>query len=127
MKNSNNLEKTLRNLGSEKTPHRIDQVTEEVLSEFRKSLTKPKTTTNWRIIMNNRITKLATAAVIIIVAGFGIYFVNESVTPAYAIEQTIEANHTIRTIHMRIWHGAESDEGDEFTDCWIRYNGSGLV
>jgi hypothetical protein len=45
----------------------------------------------WRIIMKNKMTKLSAAAVIIIAAILSITILEKSVTPAYAIEQTIEA------------------------------------
>jgi len=54
----------------------------------------------WRIIMKSRITKLATAAVIIIAVALSISFLEESVTPAYAIEQTIKALQNVTTVHV---------------------------
>ncbi len=53
----------------------------------------------WRKIMNSKITKLATAAAIIVIAVLSITFLDKSVTPAYAIEQTIEAMRSINSIH----------------------------
>lgn len=55
----------------------------------------------WRIIMKSRITKLATAGVIIIAVMLGLTTILEQgATPAYAIEQTIEAMQDITTVHM---------------------------
>lgn len=54
----------------------------------------------WRIIMKNGITKYAAAAVIVIAVLLSITFLDKSVTPAYAIEQTIEALSSIRFIHL---------------------------
>lgn len=86
--------------------------------------TKPN---SWRIIMKNPITKLAAAAVIIIAAVFSISLLDNSVTTAYALEQSIEANHTIKTIHLRIFEDAESIEKNEFTECWMKYDDAGLL
>ena len=52
------------------------------------------------IITKSRITKLAAAAVIIIIVGTGVDFLDKSVSPAYAIEQTIEALRGVSTVHV---------------------------
>ena len=54
----------------------------------------------WRLIMKNRTTKLATAAVIILIAVFGITVLDKSVSPAYAIEQTIEAFKKVNSVYV---------------------------
>jgi hypothetical protein len=54
----------------------------------------------WRIIMKSSITKLAVAAVLLIAAVISITFLNKSATPAYAIEQTIEALRNFGAVHM---------------------------
>ena len=47
-------------------------------------------------------TKLATAAAIIVaVVILWVTVLNKSSTPAYALEQTIQANHSVRTIHIK--------------------------
>ena len=51
------------------------------------------------IIPKSRITKLAAAAVIIIIVGTGVVLLDKSVSPAYAIEQTIEALRGVSTVH----------------------------
>jgi hypothetical protein len=81
----------------------------------------------WRITMKSPITKLAATTVIIITVLFLITFFDKTVTPAYALEQTIEANHAIKTIHLRIFWGAESIENNEFSDYWIKYNDAGKL
>lgn len=52
----------------------------------------------WRIIMNSKITKLATVAVVIIAVVVGVTLIDRSTTPAYAIEQTIEAMRSINSV-----------------------------
>ncbi|MBL7152966.1 MAG: hypothetical protein ISS79_04570 [Phycisphaerae bacterium] len=74
--------------------------------------------------MRSPLTKSAAAAVIIVAALLSITFFYKAATPAYALEQTIKANHTIETIHLRISNGEESDE---FVDCWAKYDEAGLV
>ena len=55
----------------------------------------------WRSIMRSKITKLATAAVIILAVVVSITFLNKSVTPAYSLDQTIEAYRGLRYIHVK--------------------------
>ncbi len=55
------------------------------------------------IIMRSKLTKLAAAAAILLAIGIGATFLMDgAATPAYAIEQTIEANLGVRSIHIRI-------------------------
>ncbi len=52
-----------------------------------------------RTIMKNRMTKLSTAAAIILIAVFGVTLLDKAATPAWAIEQSIEAMKNYRGIH----------------------------
>jgi len=81
----------------------------------------------WRTIMKSPISKLIAAAVVIIAALPLMFFFTRGATPAYALEQTIEANHTIKTIHLRIVENGQHVEHNEFSDCWIKYDDAGLV
>lgn len=76
-----------------------------------------------RIIMKSKVTKFATAAAIIAIVALSITLLEKSVTPAYAITQTIEANHTVRYIHIRDFKAGE-DEPKEF---WVEFYEGGQV
>ena len=71
----------------------------------------------WRIIMKSPIAKLSTAAVIIVAVVLTIVFMEKTVTPAYSVEQTLEAMQDLRTMYMvcKDW------SGDEF-EMWIELN-----
>jgi len=97
------------------------------LSDALKALEKSKTPTPadtqpkfWRIIMNKPITKLAAAAIIIIAVALSITILDKSVTPAYAIEQTIEALQNTRIVYMlcRDWDGKKFE-------MWMSLNAEG--
>ncbi|MHC4444087.1 MAG: hypothetical protein ACYTBZ_07560 [Planctomycetota bacterium] len=61
--------------------------------------------------MNNPITKYAAAAVIIIAAvALSTTFLSKAATSAYAIEQTIQANHSVRFLHIKTFIAKESAE-----------------
>ena len=70
--------------------------------------------------------KFAAAAVIIVAVVISIAVLEKSPMPAYALEQTIQANHSVRTIHIKkftpqaeqpeeFW--AEFDENGELARC----------
>ena len=76
--------------------------------------------------MKSKITKLAAAAVIIIAVMIGINQLGGSidiVTPAYAIEQTIQASHSVRYLHIRN-SVVSQDEPMEF---WVEFDAAGQL
>ncbi len=77
--------------------------------------------------MKNPITKLAATAVIIITAVFLMIFFEKAAAPAYALEQTIEANHAIKTVHLRMFEKGQSIENNEFSDYWVKYDNAGKL
>ena len=96
-----------------------DQLEQDLLNAFAKK--PPRQTILWRKIMKTRITKLATAAAIILIAVLGITFLDKSTSPAYAIEQTIQASHSIRYIHTKsFWPPHE-----EPMEAWIEFDATG--
>jgi outer membrane lipoprotein-sorting protein len=94
------LENLSRAIGSDEmllknVMNRID--TED--AESRRSRNLKNKLTLRRFIMN-RFTKLTAAAVIIIAVVLTITFLDKSVTPAYAIEQTIEAFKNVNSVYV---------------------------
>ena len=75
------------------------------------------------IIMKSPITKLAVAAMIIIAVMVSITVLDKSVAPAYAIEQTIQASHSVRYLHIKDFK-SEEDEPKEF---WVEFDEQGQV
>ncbi len=76
-----------------------------------------------RIIMKSPITKLAVAAaVIIITIVFLMTFFEKASAPAYALEQTIKANHSIKTVHLRKFEKGQNIGHDEHSDYWLKYS-----
>ena len=71
----------------------------------------------WRIIMKSKITKFATAIVIIGVVIFGITLFDKTTTPAYAFEQTLEAFRDVNSIHL--WG---RDMRDNDFEMWVQLN-----
>ena len=79
----------------------------------------PRQTNLWRTIMKNQITKYAAAAVIIAIAAVGIIITDKLATPAWAIEQSIDALRKFNAIHfsgtMLDEHGSETS-----FEAWVR-------
>ncbi|MHC4560850.1 MAG: zf-HC2 domain-containing protein [Planctomycetota bacterium] len=77
----------------------------------------------WRIIMKSRITKFATAAAVILIAVLGITFLEKSAPTAYAIEQTIQASHSVRYLHTKSF----IEPNDEPMEFWIEFDARGQL
>jgi hypothetical protein len=71
--------------------------------------------------LRSRIAKMA-AAVIVIAVVLSIIFLDRSTTIVYAIEQTIEANRTMRYLHLRYFDSSHNDVAKE---CWLEFDESG--
>jgi len=77
----------------------------------------------FRSFIMNRFTKFAAAAVIIIAVVFSINILDKSVPTAYALEQTIQANHTVRYIHVKAFEPSH----EEPTEFWVEFDDYGSI
>ena len=77
----------------------------------------------WRVIMKSPVTKLAAAAVIIIAVVLSISVWDKSIPTAYALGQTLQANHATRYLHIKSFKVNE-EEPKEF---WIEFYEDGQV
>jgi len=75
----------------------------------------------WRIIMKKPITKMAAVAAVILIIVFGVTFLDKAVTPAWAIEQTIELLRKFNGMHVT--GTMLNEEGKEVSfEAWARAN-----
>lgn len=124
MKKINNLERSLENLRLKTSPatdQRILSDASDALAQSSQRYSDSKQTSSRRTIMKKHWPKLAAAAVIIVAVVASITVLQESSTPAYALEQTIQANHSVRTIHIRDFP-AGAERPKEF---WAEFGDSG--
>ena len=102
------FENLVRDIRFDDTPdynHR-DKLEQDLLSALnRQSRNKPTTLKIWRIIMKSQITKLATAAMIIVAVAVLLTVLNNTTSTAWAIEQSIEALSKYNAI---LFEGSES-------------------
>ena len=106
MKSTKDIEQSIRKLtveSGDRIHNRILGKLLLVLGRSEKSTVEQKNI--WRIIMNSKITKFATVAVVILAIVVGVTLINRSATPAYAIEQTIEAMRSITSVRAYISDG----------------------
>jgi len=108
----NKLEELAQAIGSDESMAEkvIAHINAEPVAEFNRI--------ERRFIMN-RFTKFAAAAMIIIAAALSITFLNKLVTPAYAIEQTIEAVKNVRFMHI-VQRDRAGNIEDEVDRDWSR-------
>lgn len=124
MNPQNNIEKLITELVLPGTKAADERILNDALAAYEKTETK-KTAEHqpivWRMIMNKPITKLATAAAVILIVVLGITFLDKAVTPAWAIEDTIELLTRFNGMHFR---GTLLDEAGEAVsfEAWARAN-----
>ena len=104
-KNENDFKKLISrlNIDSKPDPTHRHNLRRQMLSAFseprQKTLLRAET---WQVIgrsiMKSQVSKLATAAAIILIAALGITLLDKSATPAWAIEQSIEAMEQYRAV-----------------------------
>ncbi|MHC4719645.1 MAG: hypothetical protein ACYSYT_04115 [Planctomycetota bacterium] len=74
-------------------------------------------------IIKSRIAKFAAAAAIVAIVALSVTFLEKIVTPAYAIEQTIRANSTLRYLHFRYFSASE----EEPKQGWCEFDQNGQL
>ena len=122
MNSTDDLEKRIKRLQVTTT----DAVDQRILADASAALENPPSTlldahrsSVWRNIMRNKWTKLAAALLIAATLGT-ITFHRQMATVAYALEQTLEANLGLRTIHIRI-----APAGQGLSEAWAQFGEEG--
>jgi len=133
MRSVKKIEKYVQNIYTNKFQVTMtNNFDERVISNIMNTVEEPKTkmsTTNqtniWRIIMNNRITKFAAAAVVLAAVVLSITIFDNTVQEAYAIEQSIKASHTVETLHIRQYRSSEAVANGQYDEAYVKYDPSG--
>ncbi|MBL7214106.1 MAG: hypothetical protein ISS71_00345 [Phycisphaerae bacterium] len=116
MTHADNIEKKLEQLNIKSTPAMREKILSEASQVMEQTInaSAPKPSVG-RLIMKSNITKFAAAAAIIIGVFVGISMFNG--TPAYAIEQTVEAMRSVTSIHAFM-----TDWDDSQGEIWLQIN-----
>jgi len=116
--NINDLIKKLKLMASGDLDKRVNDDISRALAEPDKTKSAFTQPNIGRIIMKNPVTKLAAAAVILIAVAISVTILDKSVTPAYAIEQTIEANRGLWFIHLKF----EPSTHGHVDEIWVQFD-----
>ncbi len=116
--NINELIKKLQLKASAELDKRVHDDISAALTKSEKTKSAQPEPNIWRIIMKSRTSKLAAAAVIIIAVAISVTILDKSVTPAYAIEQTIEANRGLWFIHLK----CEPSTNGHVDEIWAQFD-----
>jgi hypothetical protein len=127
MRPADNTHKLFKQLRLKASAQLNDRVHSDIARALEKS-TETKAAASqpnvWRIIMKSRITRLATAAMILAVAGLVIALVDKGVAPAYGLGQTVEVNRGMRYLHTKYFDASHEDPAKE---CWLEFDDGGRV
>jgi len=104
-------------------PQHRDRLERELLNELTKGRpSMMKGRQSMRIIGKVLTTRRRAVAAAVLVAGIGLLLglLSRSTSPAYAIEQTVDANRSVRTIHLL-------HMGGEVTEAWAQFGENGKL
>lgn len=103
-----------------------DSFVSDVMSRIETSSDKPQKQSIHihfvRRLFMKRTIKFAAAAIIIIAALVSLTQLDKTVTPAYAIEQTMEANRSLRFIHLKC-----EPAGEGIEELWAQFDENGQL
>ena len=109
----------------EEWKHKHPEAVEMLTSRAARGPSESKSPLSIRnIIMKSPITKLAAAAVIIVGVVLSVAMWDKTTPTAYALEQTIQASHSVRYLHIKSFMVSISDEPIE---CWVEFDLSGQI
>jgi len=120
MRPAENIDKLIKKLhlkASAELDERVHSGISSALGESEKQPSAASQPNLWRIIMKSKMTKLAAAAAIIVIAAVSIAFLGELTTSAYALDQTIKANHTVRYLHVKYTDASHDDPKEFWIEC----------
>jgi len=130
MKLTNKIEQLVKRNCFKATPETYDKTLQSLMQavdECNEQESNNMKSNIWRIIMCKPITKLSVVAVVIVAICASIPLLDNGVNSVYAIDQTIAAIQTIRTLHMRVT-GYENEMMDyKYLDCWIKCDDTGRL
>ena len=136
MKLTNDIEQLIEKSRFKATPETYNQTLQSFLQAVDEENERESNNMKlkiWRMIMCKPITKLSIVAVVIVAICALIPMLDNGVKSAYAIDQTIAAIQTIRTLHMRVTgYGGEEGEEDEidnfqYLESWIKCDETGRL
>ncbi len=134
MKPANYLENLVKNVPVTTRPEFDRQVLSDAAQALSRSIGPvsehdPNPSLFRRITMKNTWKKFAVAAAVLVIFSlFAVFAIERSAIPAYAIEQTIAANHSVRYIHIvNDDYQDEKNGPGKVTDIWAQFDDLGQL
>ena len=126
MRPAENVKRLIKNLQDTTSAQMDERVLGNVLcalEESKKNKSAASKPNIRRTIMRSRITKLAAAAVIIVGVVLTVTILEKTTSTAYALEQTIQASHSVRYLHIKDFKKG-MEEPKEF---WLEFDEQGGI
>ncbi len=125
MRPAEDIEKMVRNWNESTSAGMDDRVLADVGRALERSQTHAASAEphRRRRIMGSPIPRIAAAAVFVAALGLFVGLMVRTVPPAYGLEQTVQASHGLRCLHMKSF-AAGLDEPKEF---WLQCDESGQI
>lgn len=121
MKPSEKIEKIFTQINIKTNPDVDKVVLGDAVNAMSKSKQKPPVSNEpdiWRIIMQSKMTKLATATVVIVGVILGMIFLDNTSSPAYALEQSLKAMENAVWMHA-VPHSTMEWAESVFEETWF--------
>ena len=123
MRSSDDIKKYFKNATLSTNPETDQQVINQMLSASKKTTNNKSAIklSTWRIIMTSRITKFATAAVLLLAVVLSIVFVDRAATPAYAISDLPRLFSEASSLHFKgcIYNHDSQEIAERPFEYWI--------
>ncbi|KPL23965.1 MAG: hypothetical protein AMJ75_04785 [Phycisphaerae bacterium SM1_79] len=127
MRPRENIEKVIKKFNIDVNPEKDQEIFDELQQAQAKSKQSKPGISHidlWRIIMKNRMTKLAAAAVILIAIYVCLQIPSSLLPKAYALQNTVEAYNSIRWLHI---YQSEKAVREYRTELWLGCDEQGNV
>lgn len=131
MRPAEDIEKFIKTYEVDSRTEMNDIIQKELLEAHKKSTEATPVRSGpviWRIVMNTRGMKTI-AALIVIALGFLWTFdwLDQGAPSAYAVDQSINAYHSVRSLHVKAYDGKEMIENRQCSDVWMQFDDSGRL
>ncbi len=108
MKPAETIKHLLENMNVTPDPEKDRQMLEAILRAQVQSNNQPPADSKpgiWRIMMHNKLTKPIAAMIIFIAAFLGLTLFEKTLSPVYAVEQTVQAMQAVENLRLTIANG----------------------
>jgi hypothetical protein len=126
MKSADDIRRLFKNTELGVDPNTDEKVFEDVLDAHKETTENvPAMPEIWRIIMKSRRVQFTAAAMVVLITYLSIQIPKSIVAPAYALDDTIEAYSSIRTLHVKAFWTVAGENCD--LESWVEFDEDGKL